>query len=337
MPKLSICIPTYKRPACLAQLLDSVISQNLPEIEVVISDDASHDDTAAVVARYQGLIANLKFISQPSNIGLDRNFIEVTRAATGDYLWLMGDDDRLEPNGALIVLEALERWPDVVGLTVGVIDYDPLMQRATGVRAMPQTQLIAGTASVFSAIPELLGFMSSMVVNRELWEAASENVAVRSMNNLYSQVCIVGIALGHSGHWGVVDEKCVGFRSDNDQFKRKMGWFERLKVDVQAYDEIADFLFAADARTHQTMRERIFRSHVIARLINSKTEEGPSASPVVVAVYLIRRYANISQLWTRGLPILFAPKTALQFVRKVYKRFSGSSGAARARQLANKQ
>lgn len=333
MPKLSICIPTYNRSRYLAELLDSIVAQNLSEIEVVVSDDGSVDDTAAVVARYQAILKHLKFIQQPVNIGLDRNFIEVTRAATGDYLWLMGDDDRLEPGGALRVLGALERWPNVVGLTLGVIDYDPLLQRATGVRGMPGTQLITGAAAVFSTVPELLGFMSAMVINRRDWELASKHTVVKSMNNLYSQVYIVGVALGKLGKWGVVNEKCVGFRSDNDQFKRKLGWFERMKVDVKAYDEIADLLFGENLTTHRIMRARIFESHVIARLINSKTETGPAASRIIVAAYLLRRYASIPQLWTKGLPILFAPKVAVQALRKAYKRFSKSSGSARARQI----
>ena len=45
MPSLSICIPTYNRSRCLAELLDSILSQGLPQIEVVVSDDASSDDT----------------------------------------------------------------------------------------------------------------------------------------------------------------------------------------------------------------------------------------------------------------------------------------------------
>jgi len=93
MPSLSICIPTYNRSKLLAELLDSIILQNEPGIEVVVSDDASPDDTADVVAFYTGKLPNLKYIRQDKNIGLDRNFRAVVEAASGDYVWLMGDDD----------------------------------------------------------------------------------------------------------------------------------------------------------------------------------------------------------------------------------------------------
>ena len=92
MPKLSICIPTYKRSQLLAELLDSIIAQGIPDIEVIVSDDASPDDTADVAQGYYARIPHFTFIRQPENIGLDRNFLAVVEAATGDYVWLMGDE-----------------------------------------------------------------------------------------------------------------------------------------------------------------------------------------------------------------------------------------------------
>jgi len=166
VPSLSICIPTYNRSSCLKELLDSIIAQGLPEIEVVISDDASSDNTAEIAEAYRDRIAKFTYLRQTENIGLDRNFLAVTAAATGDYLWLMGDDDRIEPGGARRVIEALGRSPGVAGLTLGAIDYDPTMTRATGLRQTPETHLIQGNGAVFSTISDLLGFMSAMVVDR---------------------------------------------------------------------------------------------------------------------------------------------------------------------------
>lgn len=331
MPTLSICIPTFNRSLYLSELLDSIVAQNLPDVQVVISNDASPDDTVEVIARYRAAIADLIVVHQPSNIGLDKNFIEVTRAATGDYLWLMGDDDQLEPEGAQTVLDALKHWPDVTGLTLGVVDYDPAMKLPTGIRGMPESQLLSGAGEVFSKIAEHLGFMSAMVVRRQDWERASAEPSAREMNNLYSQVYIAGLALGESGVWGVVKTPCVRFRSDNDQFKKRLGWFDRLKVDVDGYDEIADRLFAGDQVAHRSMRKRVFDTHVLARLINLKTSATESAPLFSVAEYLFAHYKAMPNFWKRALPLLIVPRSALRLIRIGYKRFSHASGAARVR------
>lgn len=332
-PILSICIPTYKRSACLAELLDSILAQGLPDIEVVISDDASPDDTPEVAARYANRFGRFNFIRQHRNIGLDRNFLTVISAATADYVWLMGDDDKLEPGGARRVLDALARWPNVSGLTLGVIDYDYSMERPTGVRRMPETQLLTSIGQVFGELAELLGFMSALVVRREAWMEVAADPSVEEFMKYYVQVYIIGRMIQRYGQWGVVNEPCVGFRTDNDQFLAKFGWVDRLRIDVVAYDQLAGALLATDAVARKRMRQRIFDTHVMARIHNAKTRTGPTPDTWSAIGFLFRHYGNLRGYWIKALPTLIAPDGVIRAVRWGYKRFSKSSGAAKARQL----
>lgn len=333
-PRLSICIPTYKRSACLAELLDSILTQNLAEIEVVISDDASPDDTETVARSYADRFARFTYIRQPENIGLDRNFLAVGAAATGEYIWLMGDDDRLEVGGAQRVLDALDRWQGVAGLTLGVIDYNHDMTRPTGIRETPPTQLLHGIGDVFGTLAELLGFMSAMVVRRGSWNAIAAEPATREFMKYYVQVYIVGRILQQDGaSWGVVHDPCVGFRTDNDQFLSKFGWMDRLKMDVVAYDQLADALLADDPAARRRMRQRIFNVHVMARIKNAKTASGRTSGGLAVARYLYGPYHGTRGYWTKAVPALLAPDWILRTMRSAYKKFSPSSGAGRARSL----
>ena len=333
MPKLSICIPTYNRSRLLAELLDSIIEQGIPEIEVVVSDDASPDDTAMVAERYRGRIAQFTFIRQPENIGLDRNFLAVVEAATGDYVWLMGDDDRLEARGARRVLDALDRWPGVTGLTLGVIDYDPTMARPTGVRLMPPTQLLTGVSQTFATLAEHLGFMSALVADRSKWMAVAAGDSVRAFQNYYVQYYITGQMIGRDGQWGIVQEPCVGFRTGNDQFLTKFGWLKRLKIDVIAYDQIADALLPDDPVAHRRMRQRIFEAHVLARLRNAKMQPGRTPQLLAAAGFLFAHYKTLPGYWAKALPTLFVPNWSVRAARSAYKRYARSSGTARAKNL----
>lgn len=331
MPILSICIPTYNRASLLSELLDSILEQgHSDDIEVIISDDASIDDTVSTAESYRSRFKNYNFISQPTNIGIDGNFLAVVAAATSPYIWLMGDDDRLEPGSIRRLLDAIELWPHAVGFTLGVIDYDITMSTPVGIRATPPTQLMTGAKAVFSSMAELLGFMSALVVKRDLWNREINDPTIKSIRNYYVQVIILGRIIGETGQWGVIQPPCVGFRTGNDQLQARYGWLDRLKIDAQAYSDIADLLFAKAPETRAVMRQRIFNTHIMARITNAKTMPERTEGTIQAIIFLARTYGTLPAYWTRALPLLVAPKWSIRIVRNLYQKYFKSSGAHRA-------
>ena len=96
MPKVTVAIPTYNRVAFLRQALDSALMQTYPNIEVVVSNNASTDDTEKLLAGY--IDERLKVIHQTSNIGMMGNWDACLNAASGEFFLLLSDDDVLERN-----------------------------------------------------------------------------------------------------------------------------------------------------------------------------------------------------------------------------------------------
>lgn len=92
MPSISVITPTYNKAHMLDLTLASYLHQTHQEFELVLVDDGSTDNTAAVVERYRGLL-NLKYIHQP-NRGRAPARNTAIRAATGDIL-VFADDDRM--------------------------------------------------------------------------------------------------------------------------------------------------------------------------------------------------------------------------------------------------
>lgn len=106
--KLSLCIPTYNRAKFLSGALSSIAevrAKSSLSIEVCVSDNASTDATAQVVADAQKLMP-IKYRKNPENQGVARNILAAVAMAEGEFSWLLGDDDRLLPN-ALERLSAL--------------------------------------------------------------------------------------------------------------------------------------------------------------------------------------------------------------------------------------
>ena len=96
MKKISLCIPTYNRSMYLNNLLSSIVSNKnyLRDVEICISDNNSSDETSNVIKSYKNIIS-IKYKKNKNNIGLAANIISVSQMATGEFLWLIGDDDIL--------------------------------------------------------------------------------------------------------------------------------------------------------------------------------------------------------------------------------------------------
>lgn len=98
-PLLSICIPTYNRAGFLSTSLERFLQgiTSDMDIELLISDNCSSDETPEVVksAMTDGL--KWTYIRNEYNIGPDGNFLQCFRKAKGKYIWLCGDDDFLIP------------------------------------------------------------------------------------------------------------------------------------------------------------------------------------------------------------------------------------------------
>lgn len=114
--KLTIAIPTYNRSRYLKELVPEIINQciniNSSNIELLIIDNASTDDTQAYIkANYAGV---LTYIRNKNNIGADRNFIECIKNSKGEYIWLFGDDEILTPGGVQRVIKSLNENPDLI-------------------------------------------------------------------------------------------------------------------------------------------------------------------------------------------------------------------------------
>lgn len=114
--RLSVCIPAYNRPAELGELLESVVAQSYPHFEVVICEDCSPQraEIRAVVASYAPRLgARLRYVENAENLGYDANFREMVRHATGEFCFIMGNDDLVAPGALATVADAVRRSPEV--------------------------------------------------------------------------------------------------------------------------------------------------------------------------------------------------------------------------------
>jgi glycosyltransferase involved in cell wall biosynthesis len=136
--RISVIIPTYNHAQYLGEAIESVLSQDYPDMEVIVVDDGSSDNTREVTANYVGKII---CVEQPNGgCALARN----TRLniATGEYIAFLDSDDSLLSGALLVRAEYLDNHPRV-GLVCGdVIEtYNKRDQRLKSLRISPPKKL----------------------------------------------------------------------------------------------------------------------------------------------------------------------------------------------------
>ena len=89
-PMASIVIPTYNRCEMLVAAVDSALKQDYPNLEIIVSDNCSNDDTENQMKKYAGQV---KYYRQQENLGSIKNIEFVARNCSGKYFLLLCDDD----------------------------------------------------------------------------------------------------------------------------------------------------------------------------------------------------------------------------------------------------
>ena len=114
--KISVCIPAYNRAGLLPELLESILTQNFSDFEIVINEDGSPEQhlIRAVVERYAVSYPNrIRYFENKINLGYDANLRSLIERASGEYCLFMGNDDLMCPNSLSTIVNAISRHPNV--------------------------------------------------------------------------------------------------------------------------------------------------------------------------------------------------------------------------------
>lgn len=96
--KISVIIPAYNAAAYLAKCLESVLAQTYQNYEVIVVDDGSSDDTAAILDDYASRYPQVVALHQ-ENSGVTCARMNGLKAASGDWITFVDSDDWVEPHG----------------------------------------------------------------------------------------------------------------------------------------------------------------------------------------------------------------------------------------------
>lgn len=121
-PLVSIGLPTYNRAHVLRRAIASALEQDYANLELIISDNASTDETERICRELSGQDQRIRYFRQPINRGATANFNEVLRQARGEFFLWLSDDDWLDAAYVSQCVQVLEAQPDYA-LVSGTMKY----------------------------------------------------------------------------------------------------------------------------------------------------------------------------------------------------------------------
>lgn len=108
-PKISIIVPVYNTAKYLARCLDSIVNQSMREIEVLVFDDCSTDNSVEIIQQYLQKNNQLIFIQNEKNIGLGNIRNKGVELAKGKYIMFVDSDDWINHKTCEIFFETAEK------------------------------------------------------------------------------------------------------------------------------------------------------------------------------------------------------------------------------------
>lgn len=285
--KLSICIPTYNRAKFIGETLESIISQAGDNVEIVIVDGASTDNTTQIVDGYRKKFRNLAYFRSEKNMGVDRDMAKTIEFARGQYCWMFSDDDLLKPGAIKTILKEIESGYEIYlcNMTACNLRMSPYIEmsllsakikdRVFNLHDRKEFKLYCDNANFIGAI---FSYMSSIILRRQEWNIlgfdqdfqATAYALASSLISFTKRRCRLKY----------LKSSLVLWRNDNESFQNSGGLVKRFLLDFDGYLKLADKYFADDENLRKSFLKVMTREHPwytiinVASLIDSHREWG---------------------------------------------------------------
>jgi glycosyltransferase involved in cell wall biosynthesis len=154
MSVITIFIPTYRRPQLLKRAIESALSQTWKNIQVIICDNASGDQTKDIVAEFIERDSRVQYICHPLNIGMLANYQFALSILDTAFFSFLSDDDLLLPHFCHTAMEGFQKYPDIGFFAASTV----IISEKNGVLSVPlQCWPREGRFTPKEGLPEMIG------------------------------------------------------------------------------------------------------------------------------------------------------------------------------------
>lgn len=255
MPKidLSICMPTYNFGRFIGETLESIIPQLTDNVEIVILDGNSTDNTPEVVSQFMTKCPQIKYYRQAQKGGIDKDMELSVAFAKGDYCWLFSSDDIMLPQSLQIILNEISSQKDIYlcGFTLCSLD----LQERIGPHKILNfpipidfdLSLKEEREKYFTnafTTTAFFSFMSSLVIKKNRWDEVQNNEKFHG--SCWAHVARIFSITHNNLKVRYLPDSFLLKRCENDSFSDK-GMIHRLGIAIEGYNIIANTFFGRES------------------------------------------------------------------------------------------
>lgn len=170
-PFLSICIATYNRAGYIGETLESIIPQLDDDVELLVVDGASTDNTEVVVREFIQKVSHIRYIRLSAKGGVDQDYDKSVEFARGEFCWLFTDDDLLKPGAVAAVKAAIKKNYDLVVVNAEVRDRElsVILDRRRVIMRDNKVYAPNSMEHLFVDALHYLSFIGAVVIRRSIW------------------------------------------------------------------------------------------------------------------------------------------------------------------------
>ena len=274
--QLSVCIPTYDRGNYIGETIESIIRQvdKKKPVQIVISDNASEDNTKQIVEKYQKEYAHIKYFCFSENQGADRNYLQSISLADGEYCLICGSDDAFKENA----INAFYYDIDKIKADIYLYDRDECDINMNFLRERkwfeeklsvnissddnPKSVSLIDYFDKSKSLGCVFSYITSIVFRKEQWDNYAS--CKYFLNSAYSHAYILLSILKNNGRFIYTNISYVNCRMENDSFVHK-GIANRILIDFYGYIKLANYIF--ESNENKKLKAVLSEEHGLKSLI----------------------------------------------------------------------
>ena len=250
--KLSICIPTYNFGKFIGETLNSLKHELSDQIEIIIGDGASTDNTEDVVKNYTTFYSNIKYFKFEKKGGIDLDIAKTIDMAEGEYCWLLSSDDVLVPGAIQRILKEINERHAIYLCNRQSCDLNlnPIASNTWLTSDVPDRvfnfsndEELLSYLERSQSLGALFSFMSSIIVNRACWCSIDNRDEFMGSNYAHVYRLLAIAKQGRSLKY--IKAPLVSARFENDSFLNN-GIARRYMIDLAGYKLIAKEFFVRE-------------------------------------------------------------------------------------------
>lgn len=328
--ELSFCIPVYNFGRFVAETLDSIIANAIPELsfEILVLDGGSTDNTPEVLHQYCARHDFVRYVRKESRGGIDADLDETVSLAKGEYCWLLSGDDTLRAGALKALAGFLASKSDVYlcehtqcDLNLNFLHDHPIFAS----RSKSAADLSVGTLREHYLRNALnteacFSFMSGLIVRRQLWLSANPPEAFKG--SCWWHVSRLFEHLRHGLVVCYVGQVWVNRRGDNDSFLEH-GFVRRLGIAIDGYHDLSNHYFGENSVEAYHIRRLVRADLKFLLFLHAKTltSEHPATESRQTLDRLVRRAYSDPHFsnWLARSIYFVMPVSAYKLVRAIWR------------------